>query len=388
VASERILIVDDQAPMRRTIARMLSSADYEHTEAASVQEAREAMEAGRFDMVLCDISISGGESGLALVEEIEAAPGETAVLIVTGIDDPEVAHKAALLGSNGYLVEPFSANELLINVDHALQETQRREGSAQVELEQERDEERRRVQEVENAMLRLEKEASAADKQAAALLRPLSEAVGLRDLETGAHIRRIGESSALLAEATGMNNAKVEAIRMAAPMHDVGKVAVPDSILLKPGKLDPAERELVERHAGIGHEILAGSNSQLLELAAKIAFSHHEKIDGSGYPQGLKSSGIPIEGRIVAVADVYDALVSDRPYRDALPSDKAIEIMLEGRGTHFDPELLDLFLDRLDAVQNLANVIADEQDPGPQPADRRVGDRRVGDRRVSQRRRG
>ena len=183
--------------------------------------------------------------------------------------------------------------------------------------------------------------------------------MGRRDLETGAHIRRIGEFSAFLADAHGLSPEDVEAIRLAAPMHDVGKVAIPDSVLLKPGKLDPDERELVERHAEIGHDILAGSTAQLLDLAAEIALIHHEKVDGSGYPNGLQGDDIPIAGRIVAVADVYDALTSDRPYRPALSVDEAVRIMVAGRGTHFDAELLDLFLDRLDAVHALAEECAD-----------------------------
>jgi putative two-component system response regulator len=359
VAGERVLIVDDQAPMRRTMVRMLASANYRLAEAESVVEARAMLKSEDFDLVLCDVNMAG-ESGLTLVAELEAAVGETAVLMVTAIDDPEVAHKAALLGASGWLVKPFTINELLINVDSVLQEAQRRGGSG----EDERKREQERISEVRGAMGQLEEKARVADRQAADLLRPLSEAVGRRDLETGAHIARIGESSALLAEARGMDPEQVEAIRLAAPMHDIGKVAIPDAVLLKPGKLDAQERQLVERHAEIGHDILSGSQSPLLQLAAEIALTHQEKVDGSGYPHGLKGNAIPIAGRIVAVADVFDALTSDRPYRAALPIDDAVKIMADGRGSHFDRELLDLFLGRLDEVQALAGSYVDS----PQPA--------------------
>ena len=352
-ARERILIVDDEPAMRRTIARMLATADYESAGAGSVQEAREALVKDRFDLVVCDLRLPG-ENGLTLVEEIQDSDGETAVLLATVVDSPEVAHIATVLGANGYLVKPFTVNELLINVDHALHESQRREASAEAGREQER-----RVAEVRAAMMRLERAAGATDRQAAELLGPLSQAVGRRDLETGAHIRRIGESSALLAAANGMTRDQVEAIRLAAPMHDVGKVAIPDSVLMKPGTLDPEERALAERHAQIGHDIFAGSSSLLMALAAEIALAHHEKVDGSGYPNGLKGDDIPIAGRIVAVTDVYDALTSDRPYRAALSADESVEIMCAGRGTHFDATLLDLFLDRLDAVDALAREFAD-----------------------------
>ena len=352
---EKILIVDDEAPMRRTIARMLASADYQSAEAASVQEAREAMARDKFDLVVCDLRMPG-EDGLMLVEEIQAAEGETAVLLATAVDSLQVAHTATLFGANGYLVKPFTVNELLINVDHALHESSRREESAEAGREQ-----GRRVAEVRTAMMRLEQAAGASDRQAAELLGPLSEAVGRRDLETGAHIRRIGESSALLAAANGMSRDQVEAIRLAAPAHDVGKVAIPDSVLLKRGKLDPDERALAERHAQIGHDIFAGSSSLLLGLAAEIALTHHEKFDGSGYPNGLEGDDIPIAGRIVAVTDVYDAITSNRPYRPPMSADEALQVMVAGRGTHFDPTLLGLFLDRLDTVQAMAREYADTE---------------------------
>lgn len=359
-AAARILIVDDEAPMRRIIARTLISAEYGIAEAATVEEARIELARGDFDLVLCDV-ILAGESGLTLLEEIEATSGETAVLMVTGNDDPLIAHRAAVLGANGYLVKPFSPNELLINVDQALHDSRLREGSADADAEREE----ARVREVREAILRLEQETRSADEQAADLLGPLSEAVGRRDLETGGHIRRIGESAALLAKANGMSPDEVEAIRLAAPMHDVGKVAIPDSILLKRGALDSSERRLVERHAEIGHDILAGSRSPLIQLAAEIAMTHQEKMDGSGYPQGLAGNDIPLAGRIVAVADVYDALTSDRPYRAALPVDEAVGIMVAGRGVHFDAKLLDLFLVHLDEVRALADDFTDTPSEAP-----------------------
>lgn len=358
VADERVLIVDGGAPMWRKIARTLGSVGYDCVEVGTVEEARAALKASRFDLVVCALT-SRGEAGMDLVDEVEAAEGETVVLIVSDDDDPEVAHQAALRGADGYLPRPFTVNALLINVDYALRGGRRRQAAADAELA----EERRRVEEVRSAILRLEDEASSADRQAAELLRPLSEAVGRRDLETGAHIRRVGEFSALLAEASGLWRDDVEAIRLAAPMHDVGKVAIPDSVLLKPGRLDPVERRLVERHAEIGHDILCGSSSQLLELAAEIALTHHEKFDGGGYPQGLHGARIPIAGRIVAVADVFDALTSDRPYRPAMTTADAVEIMVAERGTHFDPNLLDLFLSRMDDVQAIARQYADNVAP-------------------------
>jgi HD-GYP domain-containing protein (c-di-GMP phosphodiesterase class II)/methylmalonyl-CoA mutase cobalamin-binding subunit len=175
----------------------------------------------------------------------------------------------------------------------------------------------------------------------------LSMAVEFRDEDTGAHIERIGRFSVLLAEHIGMEPEFCERLKHAAPLHDVGKVAIPDAILLKPGPLTPEERAIVETHAEEGHRLVRGSSSSILDMAATIALSHQEKWDGSGYPRGLKGETIPIEGRIVAVADVFDALTSDRVYRKAFSVDEAVQMMREQRGRHFDPVLLDAFMEVL-----------------------------------------
>ena len=168
-------------------------------------------------------------------------------------------------------------------------------------------------------------------------VRRLSMAVEFRDEDTGAHIERIGRFSTLLAEQIGMDPEFCERLSHAAPLHDVGKVAIPDAILLKPGPLTPEERAIVETHAEEGHRLVRGSSSSILDMAATIALSHQEKWDGSGYPRGLEGEAIPIEGRIVAVADVFDALTSDRVYRKAFSVEEAVKMMREERGRHFDP---------------------------------------------------
>ena len=175
----------------------------------------------------------------------------------------------------------------------------------------------------------------------------LSMAVEFRDEDTGSHIERIGRFSVLLAEHIGMDAKFCERLKHAAPLHDVGKVAIPDAILLKPGPLTPQERAIVETHAEEGHRLVRGSSSSILDMAATIALSHQEKWDGSGYPRGLKGESIPIEGRIVAVADVFDALTSDRVYRKAFTVEDAVQMMREQRGRHFDPVLLDAFMEVL-----------------------------------------
>ncbi len=210
--------------------------------------------------------------------------------------------------------------------------------------------ERRRLaleQEIDGRTSELKRALSELEIAQAETVRRLSMAVEFRDEDTGAHIERIGRFSTLLAEHIGMDAEFCERLSHAAPLHDVGKVAIPDAILLKPGPLTVEERAIVETHAEEGHRLVRGSSSSILDMAATIALSHQEKWDGSGYPRGLKGEAIPIEGRIVAVADVFDALTSDRVYRKAFSVEEAVQMMREQRGRHFDPVLLDAFMEVL-----------------------------------------
>ena len=176
----------------------------------------------------------------------------------------------------------------------------------------------------------------------------LSGALTMRDEETGRHIRRMSNLTSFLADRAGLSGTSPKDIQLASALHDVGKIGVPDAVLLKPGPLSPEERSVMQRHTIIGHRMLSDSSSPLLQLGALIALTHHERWDGSGYPEGLAGEAIPAEGRLTAIADVFDALTNNRVYRSALDVDEAVELMLRGRGTHFDPRLLDLFLSSID----------------------------------------
>jgi putative two-component system response regulator len=187
----------------------------------------------------------------------------------------------------------------------------------------------------------------------------LAIAAEFRHDETAQHIQRMSRYCALLARNAGMDSERSETIRVASLMHDVGKIGIPDYILLKPGPLTPDERAIMQQHTDIGFRILAGSSSELLATAADIAWTHHERVDGSGYPRGLKGEAIPIEGRIAAIADVFDALSSDRAYKTAFSLVTAVEGMRKARGTHFDPELLDVFLNSIDEVLEIKEQYAD-----------------------------
>ena len=183
----------------------------------------------------------------------------------------------------------------------------------------------------------------------------LTKAIDLHDSPTAAHVNRMAAIAALLAAKLGCDSEHVELLRAAAPMHDVGKIGIPAELLRKPGPLTAEERTEMERHTVVGHQIFAHFKSELLRLAASIALTHHERYDGSGYPRGLAGKEIPFEGRITAVADVFDALLSDRSYRPAMSTEEAIAVIRAGRGTHFDPQVVDVLFDNLDDALALRN---------------------------------
>ena len=341
-----MLVVDDDDQMRRVMGRVLSRAGYDCTLAASASEALSRLEEDTFELLVADVNMPG-ESGLDLAREVLARHPDTAIVMATGIDDPAIASMALEQGAFGYIVKPFAPNELLINAANALLR-RRLEGEAREQrahLEQMVEE---RTRELQDALADLQRSAAELRLSRQETIRRLARAVETRDMETGGHIERMSNYCGMLARKIGLSDERAELIRMASPLHDVGKIGISDGVLLKPGKFTDAERAEMQKHAEIGFLILAGSPAPILETAAVIARTHHEKVDGSGYPRGLFGDDIPIEGRIAAIADVFDALTSDRVYRPAFSVDKALEIMREGRGTHFDAELLDTFLGSID----------------------------------------
>jgi putative two-component system response regulator len=261
-------------------------------------------------------------------------------VMVSGVDDPGFARSAIELGASGYVVKPFTSNVLRIGVANALhrrrleaENRRHRERLAEIVLE--------RTVDLRAAVARLEESEQALRRSHEETIRRLALAVELRDGSTGAHIERMGELCARIARRLGLAPDRCELIRLASPLHDVGKIAIPDRILSKADELDGAEWEIIRTHAEIGHRMLAGSGHELLDLAAAIALTHHERLDGSGYPQRLRGDEIPVEGRIAAVADVFDALTSQRVYQPARPVDEALAILEAGRETMFDASVLD-----------------------------------------------
>ena len=356
--TERILIVDDEEAICTLLARLLGAHGYECVTAESAASARRHLSSGPFALLLSDVNMPG-ESGFDFAHEVHHDYPDTAVVLVTGVDDRRIAEAALAQGAYGYVLKPFKANELLINVVNAL-----RRRALEIENRHHRDRLEQAVLErtstLRDTIARLEASEGEARRLREETIRRLSWAAEFRSQETGQHIVRMSLYCALLARLAGFDDERAELIRIASPMHDVGKIGIPDRILLKPGALTDEERQVMEAHAEMGHRILAGSNAELLELAALLALTHHERIDGTGYPRGLAGDEIPIEGRIAAVADVFDALTSDRVYRPAFQPDEARALMHEGRGTQFDPWLLDLFFDAFDDVLAIRQATADD----------------------------
>lgn len=212
---------------------------------------------------------------------------------------------------------------------------------------------------VEERTLELRKALHTLKEVSIEVVNRLSTAAEFRDTDTGYHIQRMSRYSGLLARHLKMSDDEVELIMRSSPLHDVGKIAIPDSILLKPGSLDSVEWGVMQKHADFGADILAGSDLELINVAESIARTHHEKWDGSGYPNGLAEEDIPLVGRICAVADVFDALTSNRPYKEAFSVDVALDIMEQGRGSHFDPRVLDALVRGIDDVLAIKRQFSD-----------------------------
>lgn len=361
-----ILVVDDEAPVRKLLHKLLTRHGHHCVVASSTAEALATLGGPTaFELVLADVMMPG-TSGLDLASQIASSFPDTAVVMVSGVDDSDTARIAIEAGAYGYVLKPFRARELLIMVMNAI---------------------RRREAELDNRRHRHQLEELVAERTAALtstmrlleganrrlslaqeeIIRRLSIASEVRDEETGAHISRMSRYSELLAGAAGLSRDQVELIRVASPLHDVGKIGVSDRILQKPGRHTPEEFEQMKLHTVFGYRTLAGTDLPLLNVAATIAYTHHEKWSGEGYPRGLAGGAIPIEGRIVAIADVFDALTTKRVYKPAFTVEHTVELMRAGRGQHFDPELLDLFLGRLDDVLAIREEFPDRAGEGDEP---------------------
>jgi putative two-component system response regulator len=344
----RLLVVDDEEGARSVAGRILEP-HYETDFAADAHEARGKLISGLVHLLLCDINLPG-ESGMQLVESLLAKEDDLAVVMVTGEDNPELADRAFEMGAYGYLVKPFRRGDLLITVGNALRRRQLEQRARAHEQDLTRDVIAKGL-EAERMRMKLKRSERSLERSRIETVHRLSLAVEMRDQVTADHVVRMGDYCEKLWRRLDLDEEMCDLIAPAATMHDIGKIGIPDSILLKKGgPLTREERSQMQRHAELGREILQGSESPILQLAESIAWTHHEKFDGSGYPRGLRGKEIPIEGRVAAIADVFDAITRDRPYRQAMSVPDAVALMTAGRGTHFDAGMLDSFMSELPAA--------------------------------------
>jgi putative two-component system response regulator len=324
--SGRILIVDDQEQNIRLLTRILAKAGYD--DVASTTNSDEAL--GLYiqfkpDLVLLDLHMNG-KDGFQVLEEImlQSGDGYLPVLMITADDSAEVKRHALALGAKDFVGKPFDSAEVLLRINNLLEThfLYKRLRGQNSELERKVAE---RTRELEQSQLEV--------------LERLAAAVEFRDDDTGNHTRRVGHVSALLAAEVGLDPISSELIRRAAPLHDIGKVGIPDSILLKAGPLTAEEFEIMKTHTVIGSRMLSKGRSELVRVSQRIARSHHEWWDGSGYPDRVSGQSIPLEARIVAVADFLDALTHERPYRPARGIDETLAEIKRRAGSHFDPTI-------------------------------------------------
>jgi putative two-component system response regulator len=325
----RLLIVDDQEPNIVLLKGMLEQAGYTNL-TATTDSAQVASLCDRIDpdLLLLDLHMPG-QDGFAVLSSLPATETRwMPILVLTADDSQEVRERALAAGGKDFVTKPFNRTEVLLRIKNLLEV---RFLNLEVRSRSDALEQRVRERTEDLNVARLE------------MLERLALAAEYRDDDTGEHTRRVGDTSAAIARALGLEDDLVDLIRQAASLHDIGKIGISDLVLLKPGKLTSEERALMQTHVAIGAAILSGSQYPLLQMAQQIARTHHERWDGSGYLQGLAGTAIPVAGRIVAVADVFDALTHARPYKEAWEVQRAVAEIHDLGGRQFDPHVVEAF---------------------------------------------
>ena len=321
-----ILVVDDEESVRCLLSRMLVRGGYECTLAADAAKARKFIKDRNFELILCDVAMPG-ESGIDFIRYVVAEYPDTATIMVTAVDDPEIAEIALEAGIYGYMIKPFNANEVIINVRNSM---------------------RRRELEIagraylKNLEQKVEERTAELQKTLEGTILALTMTIEYRDPYTSGHQQRVSDLASAIAKEMSFPKDRIMVIRMAGALHDIGKIAIPVEILSKPGRLSKTEFELIKNHSQVGYDIL--NSIKFPWPLSQIVLQHHERMDGSGYPQGLSGEDILMEARIMAVADVVEAMASHRPYRPALGIDKALEEISKNREVLYDPEAVDACL--------------------------------------------
>ena len=335
----KVLYVEDNKEARESTLLMLANLFDNIVTAINGAEALDKFNAYTFDLILSDINMPV-MSGIELLQLVRDKNKEIPFIIISAHNDSDFFLDTIKLGVDGYILKPIEITQLLNTLTKSIKKIKLEKDSEiyKVVLEEQ-------VEQRTKDIVILNKEIQETQKEIVFTMGAIGEA---RSKETGAHVKRVAEYSKMLALYYGLDENYAEMLKQASPMHDIGKIAIPDAVLNKPGRFDEEERKIMNTHSLLGYEMLNSSSKSLLKLAATVAYEHHEKWDGSGYPQGLKGEKIDIAGRITAVADVFDALGSNRVYKKAWDDEKIFKLFKEERGTHFDPKLVDIFFDNLD----------------------------------------
>lgn len=345
--SSRVMIIDDQSSNRLVASEIVRSAvpGAEIFDYADPCDAVTFAAASELDLVVTDYRMPR-MNGAEVIASLRRFPhlAEVPMMCVTAFNDRAVRYEALDAGANDFLTHPLDVRECQARCRNlvAMRSYQKAVAQQAMLLEQ-------RVREVTDHL----------GRRNAEMLHRLAMVAEHRDTDTGRHIYRIGVCTAFLGAACGLPDDEVKVLELAAPLHDIGKVAIADAILLAPRKLTPQEYSTMQTHTTVGYEMLEGSESEYLRAAADIALRHHEKFDGSGYPHGIAGEAIPLFSRITALTDVFDALTSKRPYKPGWEPERALEVIRGESGRHFDPELVRVFIDRFDEFERIRLGVAD-----------------------------
>lgn len=348
-STAKIMVVDDEPVNLKLLEKGLKSYGYSNVDPIQdPMKVLEHYEAERPDLILLDLNMPHLD-GYEVMEQLKGLedPLLPPIVVLTAQKDQDFLLRAFEHGARDYITKPFDMNELAARVSNML-ELRISHWMVHEEKEVLDDLVRERTDELLQTRLQV--------------VEKLGRAAEYRDNETGRHILRVSRTALLLAQYLGWGEQESETLLHATPMHDIGKIGIPDTILLKPAKLEPNEWEVMKTHTTIGYHILEGGDSELLNMAREIALAHHERWDGKGYPQGLAGEDIPLSGRIVSIADVFDALMSKRTYKEAWTAEEACTLIRENGGSQFDPQLVSLFETYLSELLEIQRRFADGED--------------------------
>ncbi len=344
--NNNIFVIDDEPVNLKLLDKLLSK--YGYTNLTLIQDPREVVtlyQQKKPSLILLDINMPH-LNGFEVMEALQALNDRLLppIVILTAQRGKEYLMKALDGGARDYLTKPFDGYELQMRVRNLLDAHQAH----------------RLLHDKKNILEEMvAQRTETLQRTQLQVIQRLGRAAEYKDEDTGNHILRMSHTSMMLAEALGWDEKQCQIMLNASSMHDIGKIGIPDAVLLKPGKLDSDEWELMKTHSVIGAELLKGDDSELMLMAHEIALTHHERWDGSGYPNGLSGTGIPLSGRITALADVFDALTSERPYKKAWSIEEAVKLIKENSGKHFDSELVDIFMQLLPKIIRIRDKFSD-----------------------------